>query len=105
MLSPVFSRKGGTVPNLFTTAEWNMNVVICHGAGGEKPEHQLTWSALPPDWFTDFAYAGRFPNSAAKRFSPVRVKLTTRLPGAGSRAAQFSSVKRLITAAPSVPAR
>ncbi len=34
------------------------------------------------------------------RFSPVRVKLTTRLPGVGSRAAQFSSVNRFITAAP-----
>ncbi len=45
------------------------------------------------------------PNSAAKRFSPVREKLTTRLPGAESRAAHFSSVKRVITAAPSVPAR
>jgi len=33
----------------------------------------------------------------------VRVKLTTRLPGAGSRAAQFNSVNRLITAAPNVP--
>src|SRR5438876_1649687 len=50
-------------------------------------------------------YSGALPNSAAKRFSPVRVKLTTRLPGVGSRAAQFNSVKRLITAAPSVPAR
>ena len=29
----------------------------------------------------------------------------TRLPGVGSRAAQFNSVKRFITAAPSVPAR
>jgi len=45
------------------------------------------------------------PNSAAKRFSPLRVKLTTRLPGAASRAAHFSSVNRVITAAPSVPAR
>jgi hypothetical protein len=50
-------------------------------------------------------HASSPPNSAAKRFSPVRVKLTTRLPGAESRAAQFSSVKRRITAAPSVPAR
>ena len=45
------------------------------------------------------------PNSAANRFSPVRVKLTTRLPGAPSRAAQFSSVNLVIIAAPSVPAR
>jgi len=45
------------------------------------------------------------PNSAAKRFSPVRLKLTTRLPGAESRTAHFSSVKRFMTAAPSVPAR
>jgi uncharacterized membrane protein YdfJ with MMPL/SSD domain len=45
------------------------------------------------------------PNKAANRFSPVRVKLTTRLPGVESRAAHFSSVKRLIKAAPSVPAR
>jgi hypothetical protein len=45
------------------------------------------------------------PNSAANRFSPVRLKLTTRLPGVASRAAHFSSVNRAIIAAPSVPAR
>ncbi len=45
------------------------------------------------------------PNSAANRFSPLRVKLTTRLPGVSSRAAHFSSVKRVSSAAPSVPAR
>ena len=61
-------------------------------SGGEPERAQM--SAL---WLS--------PNSAANRFSPVRVKLTTRLPGAGSRAAQFSSVKRFIIAAPSVPAR
>src|SRR6202162_3304419 len=36
------------------------------------------------------------PNSAANRFSPARLKLTTRLPGAVSRAAHFNSVKRVI---------
>jgi hypothetical protein len=46
-----------------------------------------------------------FPNSSANRFSPLRVKLTTRLPGAESRAAHFSSVNRVIMAAPNVPAR
>ena len=45
------------------------------------------------------------PNRAANRFSPWRVKLTTRLPGAASRAAHFSSVNRFNNAAPSVPAR
>ncbi len=45
------------------------------------------------------------PNSAANRFSPFREKLITRLPGVSSRAAHFSSVKRAIMAAPSVPAR
>ncbi len=43
------------------------------------------------------------PNSAWNRFSPLRLKLTTRLPGAASRAAHFSSVKRFIMAAPNVP--
>jgi hypothetical protein len=42
MFSPVFSRNGGAVPNLFTTAEWNMNVVIRHGAQAAKQEHRLT---------------------------------------------------------------
>jgi hypothetical protein len=46
-----------------------------------------------------------FPNSAANRFSPLRLKLTTRLPGTLSRAAHFSSVNLVIIAAPSVPAR
>ena len=46
-----------------------------------------------------------FPNSAANRFSPFREKLTTRLPGVESRAAHFSSVKRVNSAAPKVPAR
>ena len=45
------------------------------------------------------------PNNAAKCFSPLRVKLTMRLPGAESRAAHFSSANRVIMAAPSVPAR
>jgi len=58
-----------------------------------------------PEYDHSAAWASTLPNNAANRFSPVRVKLTTRLPGAGSRAAQFSSVKRFITAAPSVPAR
>jgi len=47
----------------------------------------------------------RVSEQHGNRFSPVRVKFTTRLPGVGSRAAQFSSVKRFMTAAPSVPAR
>lgn len=46
-----------------------------------------------------------FGNSAANRFSPIREKFTTRLPGAELRAAHFSSVNRAIIAAPSVPAR
>ena len=51
------------------------------------------------------AYYFSAPNSAANCFSPLRVKLTMRLPGVGSRAAHFSSVNRVIMAAPSVPAR
>jgi hypothetical protein len=35
MISPVFSRKGGAVPNLFAAAEWNMNAVIVIGATAE----------------------------------------------------------------------
>lgn len=45
------------------------------------------------------------PNSAANRLSPRWLKFTTRLPGVESREAHFSSANRVISAAPSVPAR
>src|SRR3954454_8398313 len=43
------------------------------------------------------------PNSAANRFSPLRLKLTMRLPGGGSGAPQFGAGNAVMSAAPSVP--
>ena len=61
--------------------------------------------AMTTSSVSDGAHYSLSPNSAANRFSPLRLKLTTRLPGVASRTAHFSSVNRVMMAAPSVPAR